>query len=211
MAMGSRVMDDQEITHINGRQKAPDGKLVIVFTECPHHVHHVGTAALLFSVDADVVIGTVYARPHEGGHAGIHTDVPAVCIFFVYGPCDQHAMGACHISSGFNVKFRCIPVFLFERIICGLYLFSHGLDIKRGLIRRVGDAKPAANVDKIKRDPQGGGDGFDKVQKHFGCFNHIRVIQLIGYQHGVKAETAGAHVPGLLVRFYDLVLVEAVF
>ena len=68
----------------------------------------------MFTDDANVMIGAVKGRPHQGGHTGIHTNVFAVDVLLIDGSSHQNAVRPGHIAAAFDKKSRHKPISLFK-------------------------------------------------------------------------------------------------
>ena len=61
--MGTGIVDDQHIAHIDLGQHTINGKLIIVLAQTADHIVFMVAGGVLFAQHGDVVVGTVHGRP----------------------------------------------------------------------------------------------------------------------------------------------------
>ena len=189
MAVGAGVMDDQQVADLNFRQHPVNGELVVVFAQGAGDVVHVVTGGVLLAHDGDVVVGPVHGGPHQVGSAGVHPDVVLVGLLLVEHPGDQMAVGGQHEAAQLGAQGDIPHAGGHQNLLVGPAdpLTDDG-DVVGGLIRAVGDAHAAGEVNE--------GDvaaGFllqlhRHAEENSGQGGIILVGQSVGGQEGVNAE-----------------------
>ena len=209
--MGAGVVNNDQIAFVDRGQIALDGEFVVVLAKRPDHVDRPARRRVQLGRHGDVMIGAVHARSHQGLHRGVHTDVCAIDVLAVDGPHDQHSVRSGHVASAFHVKLRPVAVFRLEILQHGRYLCGHVFQVERLLLRPIGDAQAPSHVDELETDIQPAGYLCDQRQQHLHGFNHVLVVELVGGDHRVHAEPAGAAFGRQPVRVENLIVGQSVF
>lgn len=212
VAVGTGVVDDEEVAFFDRWQFALDGKFVAVFAEATDDVVNVIVWRVFLAEDGDVVVSAVHTWAHEVGHGGVNADVVAVGVLVVDGAGDEVAVRAGHHAAAFEHDL--------ERIEAGWHddLVVHFLDqagnvfeIHWFLFWAIWDADAAAEIDEGNAHA-GFFINFDNEIEHYlGGFSEIFWVELVGNDHGVETEFFAAFFFADGVGFDDLVLGEAVF
>ena len=191
--MGAGVMDDQQITNVYLRQHPVDGEFVAVLTQGAGDVVLVVTGQVLLAHHSDVVIGPIDGRPHQIGGTGVHPNIILIGVLLVENLGDQVAVGSQHEPAQLGAEGHITHPRGDQDLLVGPpYPFADDRDVIGRLIRTVGDAHAAGQVDK--------GDmtaGFF-LQLHSGAEENggqggvILVGNGVGGQESVDAELLGA-------------------
>ena len=104
VAVGARVVEDEEVAALDFGQGPRDGELVVVLAERARHVVDVVAGAVLLAEDGDVVVGAVERRPHEVGHAGVHAHVVAVGVLEVQDARDEAPVRPCNDAAALEAE-----------------------------------------------------------------------------------------------------------
>ena len=150
--MSTCILYDDNVIVFNVWQFSLYGKFVIIFTQGPDHIHFLKVLRWMFSDDANVVIGTIDGRTHQGRHTGIHADIGPINVFTVDGR-GHHITG---IVAGVDIiRSSHGPLLLEVNSSPGLegvedlpeagaLLVAHGLDPRRPV--DVGDRRQQGSV-----------------------------------------------------------------
>ena len=83
MTMGTGIMDHKDISDVDGRQAALDGKFVIVLAQAAGHVINMIQDCIFLAQNSDMVVRAVHGRTHQVRSTGINTDVFPVNVLLV--------------------------------------------------------------------------------------------------------------------------------
>ena len=148
--MGTGIVDDQHIAHIDLGQHTVNGKLIIVLAQTADHIVFMVAGGVLFAQHGDVVVGTVHGRAHQVGSAGIQADILFINVLFVDGCGNQAAIRsqhkAPHLGKDGNVAHTGGHQDLLKLFADTL---ANGQDIIGALLRLVGNANAAGQVDEL--------------------------------------------------------------
>ena len=148
---------------------------------------------VLLPHDRDVVVGPVHGRPHEVGGAGVDADVLLVNMLAVDGPGDQGSVRARHETAHFREEGDVSESGRHEDFF--VYLFNAGADlcnVVRFLVRRVGNADTAGEVDEGKRYPALFLDLDRQLEEVPGQGRIVVVRHGVRHEESMYTETLGA-------------------
>src|SRR6056297_2134206 len=114
MAMGTGIVDRQDISFFDAGKLALYRKLIVVFAQRTNNIVELISRFAFFTDNVDMMIGVIHTRTHEGRHAGVNTNIVAIDVFMINRPSQQTTMGAGHKATTFHVHFRDITVSLFK-------------------------------------------------------------------------------------------------
>ena len=84
--MGSGVVDEQEISHLDLWQHPVHRKLIVVLAEGAGHIILMVAGGVLLSHDRNMVVSAVHGRAHQVHRTGVHADIFLIGMLFVDGP-----------------------------------------------------------------------------------------------------------------------------
>lgn len=90
--MRARVVDIEQVAHVNFRQTAVDSKLIVVLAQAAYHIVHMVAGRIFFAQHRDVVIRAIHRRTHQIAGARIHADIFLISMFFMAGGRHQRAV-----------------------------------------------------------------------------------------------------------------------
>ena len=141
-----------------------------------------------------MVVGAVHGRPHQVGGAGVHADVLLVDVLFVDGPGHQMAIGPQHEPAQLRTDGHVAHPGGYQDLLIGPpHPFADGGDVVGGLLRPVGDAHAAGEVDE---GDVGAGlrlQLHSQLEQDAGQGGVVVVGEGVGRQEGVDAELLGPH------------------
>ena len=212
MAVGAGVVDDEDVTDVDFRQFAVNGKFVVVLAEGAGHIVDVVAEVLFLAEDGDVMVCPVHGGTHEVCHAGIEADVVLVGLLLVEHGSDKPAGGAGHGAATFHGDGHVREAVGAENgIVCLMDAIADELQVHRLLLREVGDAHAAAEVHEFQMDAELFLDFHREVEHELGGVDEGIGAQFVGDDHGVEPEALHTFFLRLLVGIEKLVPGEAVF
>ena len=87
-AVGSRIMDNNQVSDINLRQFPVNGKFIIILAKRTCHIIYVIAWGIFFTGHCDMMIRTLHGRTHQIAGTGIQTDIFFVNMFFMNRSCN---------------------------------------------------------------------------------------------------------------------------
>ena len=148
--MRACVVDYQHVAHIDMRQLAVDGELVVVLAQIAGDVIRVCdrgsglVGATRLTHDGDVVVGAIHGGADQVDRAGIDADIVLIDLLLVNGLGDQAAIGAhhkaAHLGADGNVAHACGN----QNLVVGrMHSFADGVDVVCLLLGQIGDTHAA--------------------------------------------------------------------
>ena len=209
--MGTCIVDEEDVAHVDARQGAVDRELVAVLAQTPHHVVHMVGGLALLAEHRDVVVGAVDRRPHEVGRAGVDADVLLVDVLLVDGGRQQRAEGREHEAAELGQDGDVAhagghqdPV---EHLVDAR---PDGLDVVCRLLGPVVDPHAAREVDGADMHARLVRDALRKLEELGGQRRIVVVRHGVGGEERVDAEVARAERLEPHERLDHLVLAHAV-
>ena len=210
-AVGTGIVDVEHVPDVDLGQHPVDGKLVVVLAQAAHHVVHVVAGGVLLAQHGDVVVSAVHSRAHQVGRAGVQTDVLLVDVLFVDGSCHQCAVGAggeaAHLGKDGHIAHAGGHEDLLKLLAHAL---ADGQDVVLGLLRAVGDAHAAGQVDVADVGTGGLVHPHRQPEQDGGQLRVIGIRDGVGRQEGVDAKVLGALGHQLFVAVDHLLFGHAV-
>ena len=130
------IVDHEHITHVDLRQLAVDGELVVVLAQVARDVIRVRdrccglVRATRLSHHRNVVVGTIHSGTNEVDGACVHADIVLVDLLLVDGLGDQAAVGAHHKATHLGVDRHIAHAGGDQNLVVGcVYALADGVDV----------------------------------------------------------------------------------
>ena len=210
-AVGTGVVDVDQVTDVDLGQHPVNGELVVVLAQAADHIVLVVAGGVLLAQHGDVVVSAVHGGAHQVGSAGIQTDVLLVDVLFVDGSCHQRTVGAggkaAHLGEDGHIAHPCGHKDLLK---LPAHALTDGHDVVLGLVGAVGDAHAAGQVD-VADVGTGGLLHTDCQLEQDACqLGVIGIGDGVGGQEGMDAKVLCTLCHQLLVAVDHLLLGHAV-
>ena len=147
--MRAGIVNDNEISDIDSRQPAVNGKLIVILTKTADNIVKVVFRGVLLAHNGDVVISAVHSRTHKVAGAGIKTDIVLVDMLLVNCRGYKAAIGCEHEATKLSIKRNITHTGGNKYLIINLLnSLTNRHNVGRLLILTVGYAYAAGEVDK---------------------------------------------------------------
>ena len=199
--MRAGIVNDDQIADINVRQWTIDGEFIVVFAQGADDVVNVIVRQMLLAGHGDVVVRAIHRRTHQVDRAGVQTDVFLVDVLFVDGGGHQTTVGAGHVPPQFAGDVHLHAGRRDHALVKPAHIVGNFLDVRGRLLRAVGNADAAGEVDHEEIRAHGFVRFHGQFEKHAGDGWIIAGICGIAGQERVQAELLDAlalqHADGL--------------
>ena len=155
VAMRAGIVDHEHITHVDMRQLAIDGELVVVLAQITRDVVGVrnGRCGLVGATRLahyrNVVVGTIHSGTNEVDGACVHADIVLVNLLLVDGLGDQAAVGAHHKATHLGADGHIAHAGgNQDLVVCRVHSLADGVNVVSLLLGQIGDADAAGQIDK---------------------------------------------------------------
>ena len=155
VAMRAGVVDYKQVAHVDLRQLAVDGELIVVLAQVTRDVVGVRNGrcdlvgATRLAHHRNVVVGTIHSGTNEVDGACVHADIVLVNLLLVDGLGDQAAVGAHHKAAHLGADGHIAHAGGDQNLVVGcVYALADGVDVVSLLLGQVGDTHTAGQIDK---------------------------------------------------------------
>ena len=155
VAMRAGVVDYKQVAHVDLRQLAVDGKLVVVLAQVTRDVVGVRNGrcdlvgATRLAHHRNVVVGTIHSGTNEVDGACVHADIVLVNLLLVDGLGDQASVGTHHKATHLGADCHIAHAGGDQNLVVGcVYALADGVDVVSLLLGQVGDTHTAGQIDK---------------------------------------------------------------
>ena len=153
--MRTGIVDYKQVTHVDMRQLAVDGELVVVFAQVARDIVRVrdGSCGLVGATrlahHCNVVVSAIHGRTNEVDGTCVHADIVFVDPLFVNGLGDQAPVGAHHKAAHLGADRHIAHAGGNQDLVVGrVYTLADGVDVIGLLLGQVGDTHTAGQIDK---------------------------------------------------------------
>ena len=182
-------MDKEVVALLQCRQLTVNGKLVVVLAERAGHIVGFLAGRVLLAQDGDVMVCPVHRRTHQVDGAGIHTGIVLVGLLEVDHLGHQRAVGCQHEAAQLCEDPDLVQsVGLQDLVIYLVHALADDHDVIRGLLRLVGHADTAGQVNEVELDTALLLDSDGQLEELLCQCRIIVVGDGIGRQEGMDTE-----------------------
>ena len=153
--MRAGVVNHEQVAHVDMRQLAVDGELVIVLAQIARDVVGVrnGRCGLVVATrlahHRDVVVSAIHGGTNEVDGTGVHADIVLVDLLLVDGLGDQAPIGAHHKAAHLGTDRHIAHAGGNQNLVVGrVYPFTDGVDVVGLLLGQIGDTDAAGQIDE---------------------------------------------------------------
>ena len=150
VAMRAGIVDHEHITHVDLRQLAIDGELVVVLAQIARNVVRVCdrsrglVGATRLAHHRNVVVGAIHGRADQIDGACVDTDIVLVDLLLVDGLGDQAAVGAHHKAAHLGADGHIAHAGGNQDLVVGrVHSLADGVNVVGLLLGQIGDADAA--------------------------------------------------------------------
>ena len=148
-------MDHEQVAHVDLRQLAVDGELIVVLAQVARDVVRVRdggrglVGATRLAHHRDVVVGTIHGGANQVDGTCVHADIVLVNLLFVDGLGDQTSVGAHHKAAHLGADRHIAHTGGNQNLVVGcVHALANGVDVVSLLLGQVGDTHAAGQVDE---------------------------------------------------------------
>ena len=212
MAVRAGVVDRQKVARFEAGEGTVDRELVVVFAERAGHVVELVARRVFLAEHRDVMVGAVERGAHEVGHAGVEPRVFLVGVLHVQDARDEPSARTGDRAPAFHAEPRRRDAVLHEDVVhLAPDAGRDGGEIHLVLLRAVGDAHAAAQIDELERDAERLGELRQEREDEARGLDEVFGLALVGGDHRVDAEALHAELLHRVVALEHLLRREAVF
>ena len=153
--MRAGVVDYKQVAHVDLRQLAVDGELIVVLAQVTRDVVGVRNGrcdlvgATRLAHHRNVVVGTIHSGTNEVDGACVHADIVLVNLLLVDGLGDQAAVGAHHKAAHLGADGHIAHAGGDQNlVVCRVHSLADGVNVVSLLLGQIGDADAAGQIDK---------------------------------------------------------------
>ena len=149
--MGSRVMDIQDISHLNLRQHPIDCKLIIVLAKGSRYIILMVTGGIFLTHNRNMMISPVHSRSHKVNGAGIAANVLLVGMLLSDGRGNKGPVRSHHETAQLRINSHIRKPCRSEDLIINLvHRISDYPDIVLRLLRSIIYSYTTGQVNKLQ-------------------------------------------------------------
>ena len=153
--MRAGIVDHEHIAHVDLRQLAVDGELIVVLAQVARDVIRVRdrrrglVGATRLAHHRNVVVGAIHGRADQIDGACVHADIILVNLLFVDGLSDQAAVGTHHKAAHLGVDRHIAHAGgNQDLVVCRVHPLADGVNVVGLLLGQIGDADAAGQIDE---------------------------------------------------------------
>src|SRR5574344_945460 len=211
MSMRARVADDDVVAPFEHGQRALDRELVVVLAEGAGHVVDGRVGRILLAGNDNLVIGAVEGRTHQVGHARVESGVAPIGALDVQDIGHEIAVRPRDAASALHEELeRLQSLRRHQLVVSGMNAGADALQVHRLLVRTVGNADAAADVDELEVDAELLVELADKAEQELRRVDDVLGIELVRSDHRVESEPRRAGRLQLRVALEELLARETV-
>ena len=153
--MRAGIVDHKQVAHVDMRQLAVDGELVVVLAQIARDVVGVrdGRCGLVVATrlahHRNVVVSAIHGRTNQIDGACVHADIVLVDLLLVDGLGDQASVGAHHKATHLGADRHIAHAGRNQDlVVCRVYSLADDANVVGLLLGQVGDADAAGQIDE---------------------------------------------------------------